>query len=57
MNAEPVIIKFVVEGEVIQQAVTEAAAWNLLNDLHEVFGLPMPAQRSEQAERLKVLVD
>lgn len=57
MSAEPVIIKFVVEGELIEQPVTEVAAWNLMVNLLEIFGLPMPAQRSEQADRLKVLVD
>jgi hypothetical protein len=55
--SESVMLRFVVEGELVEQPVTEAAAWNVLKDLHEIFGLPMPVRQSEPAAHLKVLVE
>lgn len=57
MSAEPVTIKFVVDGEIVQQKVTEVAAWNLMMDLLEIFELPMPVRQLDRADRLKVLVE
>lgn len=56
MSEDDVMLRFQVEKELVEQAVTEAAAWNLLKDLHEVFGLPMPVRQQVQADHLKILV-
>lgn len=57
MEKETIMLKFVVDKELVDQPVTKTAAWNLMMDLLEIFELPMPSQRSEQADHLKVLVD
>ncbi len=56
MNDNEVVIRFFVDGRMTEQVITEIAAWNLMMDLHEVFGLPTHGQIAGQVAPLKILL-